>query len=121
MKISDIDRVNNFLADLQLMSPDKLEIIEIVRKMFLSANDQITEEIKYGGLVFSLSSVLIGGVFPYKEHVSIEFSEGVDFPDPAAVLEGKGKRRRHLKIFSKADVNAKDAGVFVAESIKRNV
>ncbi|MCF6262488.1 MAG: DUF1801 domain-containing protein [Xanthomonadales bacterium] len=121
MKTSSNDRINKFLADLQLISADKLEVIEHVRKTFLSANDKITEEIKYGGLVFALSNVLIGGVFAYKGHVSIEFSNGAEFPDPSAVLEGKGKSRRHLKIFELADVDAKGAGVFVAEAIRRNV
>lgn len=114
MKISDNNKVNKFLTDLQLTSPDKLEIIELVRSLFLSANKECAEEIKYGGLVFNLSNVLIGGVFPYREHVSIEFSEGVAFHDPGGLLEGKGKKRRHLKIRGKSDISAKNTEAFVA-------
>ena len=82
MKVTDKDRVNKFMDDLQSVSPNKFKIIKPIRKLFLDANKELTEDIKYGGLVFNLSNVLIGGIFPYKEHISIEYSNGADFPDP---------------------------------------
>jgi len=115
----DNARVNKFMDDLQSISPDKIEIIKPIRKLFLSANKDITEDIKYGGLVFNLSNVLVGGIFPYKDHISIEFSNGVDFPDPSGMLEGKGKKRRHLKIIKKKDINDKNVKAFVAEAVKK--
>jgi len=118
MKISDNDRVNKFMDDLQSISPDKLEIIDSIRKIFLNANKELIEGIKYGGLVFNLSNALIGGIFLYKNHISIEFSNGADFSDQSKILEGKGKKRRHLKIFEKQDIEAKNVGAFVAEAVK---
>jgi hypothetical protein len=118
MKDSDNDKVNRFMDDLQSISLGKLEMIESIRKIFLGANKELTEDIKYGGLVFNLSNTLIGGIFPYKEHISIEFSNGAEFPDPSGLLEGKGKKRRHLKIVEKQDIDAKNVEVFVAESVK---
>lgn len=118
MKVSDNERVNKFMDDLQSISPSMLETVESIRKIFLSANKELSEDIKYGGLVFNLSNVLIGGIFPYKEHISIEFSNGADLSDPSGILEGKGKKRRHLKIVEKKDVGAKNVKVFVAEAVK---
>ncbi len=118
MKISDNEKVNKFLDDLQSISSDKLELIKTIRKIFLNANSDLTEDIKYGGLVFNLSNALIGGIFPYKEHISIEFSNGSDFPDLSGLLEGKGKKRRHLKIVEKQDIDTKSVKVFVAEAVK---
>ena len=40
------------MGDLQSISPDKLEIIQSIRKIFLSANQTLSEDIKYGGVVF---------------------------------------------------------------------
>jgi hypothetical protein len=57
------------------------------------------------------------GLFTYKDHKSLEFSEGVAFDDPAGHLEGKGKRRRHLKLYSVEDVTAKDAGFFLKQAL----
>lgn len=110
-------RINKFMNDLLSISPDKIEIIKPIRKIFLSANKDLTEDIKYGGLVFYLSNVLIGGILPYKEHISVEFSNGADFPDPSGILEGKGKKRRHLKIVKKKDIDDKNVKAFVAEAL----
>jgi hypothetical protein len=118
MKFSDNEKVNRFMGDLQSISPDKLEIIQSIRKIFLGANQTLSEDIKYGGVVFNLSNSLIGGIFPYKEHISIEFSNGADFPDPSGILEGRGKKRRHLKIVEKKDIDTKKIDVFVAEAVK---
>jgi len=118
MKFSDNEKVNRFMDDLQSISPDKLEMIELIRKIFLRANQKLTEDIKYGGLVFNLSNSLVGGIFPYKEHISIEFSNGTDLPDPSGMLEGKGKKRRHLKIVEKQDIDTKNVNIFVAEAVK---
>ncbi len=118
MNFSDNYKVNRFMGDLQSISPDKLEIFESIRLKFLAANQALTEDIKYGGLVFNLSNVLIGGIFTYKEHISIEFSHGAEFPDAFGLLEGKGKKRRHLKIFEKQDIDHKNVEFFVSEAIK---
>ena len=52
------------------------------------------EEIKYGGLVYIIDNRLFSGIFLRNNHISIEFDNGAD-----KLLEGKGKFRRHLKIF----------------------
>lgn len=117
MKATDSDKVCKFMDDLSSVSPDKFEIIKPIRKIFLSANKELTEDIKYGGLVFSLSNTLVGGIFPYKEHISIEFSNGADFLDPSKILEGKGKKRRHLKIIEKKDIKDKNVKIFIAEAV----
>ena len=115
----DNDRVSKFMDDLQSISPDKIEIIKPIRKLFFGANKDITEDIKYRGLVFNLSNVLVGGIFPYKEHISIEFSNGAEFPDPSGILEGKGKKRRHIKIIKKKDIDEKNVKDFVAVAVKK--
>jgi len=118
MKITDNDKVNRFLDDLQSVSTDKLDIIKSIRKIFIAENKELTEDIKYGGLVFNLSNDLIAGIFPYKEHISIEYSNGADLLDPTGILEGKGKKRRHLKIINKQDINDKNVKYFVAQAVK---
>ena len=115
---SENDRVDSFLEDLNVLSPEKLELILIIRSLFNKASKDLIEDIKYGGLVFNQSNVLIGGIFPYRQHVSIEFSNGVDFPDPEGLLEGKGKMRRHLKVFNTQDIEQKQADFFVKQAVK---
>ena len=117
MHFSDDERINCFMEDLRSIAPKQLEIIDSIRALFLSANNALREEIKYGGLVFKQSSALIGGIYPYTKHISIEFSHGADFPDPAGILEGKGKKRRHLKSHTQDDIATKKVAGFVAQAI----
>ena len=55
-------------------------------------------------MIFNVSNALIGGIYTYKEHISIEFSNGADFIDTDSILEGGGKKRRHLKIYKNEDI-----------------
>lgn len=106
-------KVSEFITELQSTSPEKYQIVKSIRKIFLKTNKDFLEDIKYGGLVFNLSENLIGGIFVYKEHISIEFSNGAELPDPFGLLEGKGKKRRHLKIFEQQDIENKKVSFFV--------
>ena len=117
MDISKNQKISDFLNDIESISHEKAEQIVSIRCLFNGANRDLTEGIKYGGLVFFKSSSLIGGIFPYKNHISIEFSNGADFSDPSELLEGNGKRRRHLKIFDAQDIEAKNVLFYITQSV----
>lgn len=65
----------------------------------------------YGGIVFErepgVHKTMVCGHFVYKNHVSLEFSDGYKLRDTESVLEGKGKFRRHIKLTSADDIDAK--------------
>ena len=117
MEVSMQLRISEFINDVKSVAPEQAEIIESVRGLFNKASQALSEEIKYGGLVFLKSGSLIGGIFPYKNHISIEFSNGADFSDPQALLEGKGKRRRHLKIHNFQEIGLKNTIFFIGLSV----
>lgn len=111
--------VDNFLRDTQALSSvssESFETVMAIRKLFLDANPNLAEDIKYGGLVFLQSNVLIGGIFISKNHLSIEFSNGAQFDDPENLLDGKGKLRRHLKILNLGDIDIKKVNGFVKQA-----
>ena len=118
MNISSSDRVNDYFSDIQLISPDKFESLITIRKLFFNANRNLVEEIKYGGLVFNLSDALIGGIFTYKKHLSIEFSNGAEFTDIDSVLEGGGGKRRHIKIFTSDDIIQKNCEYYINQACR---
>lgn len=76
---------------------------------------------KYGGTVFMTDvdspSTLVGGVFVYADHLSLEFSNGATFTDPDGRLEGKGKARRHLKLRALSDIDDKDVVGFLRQAL----
>ncbi len=118
MNISTSDKVNDFLSDIQSIASEQFDMVIAIRDIFLRANEELVEGIKYGGLVFNVSDALIGGIYSYKEHVSIEFSNGADFIDNDSILEGGGKKRRHLKIYENDDIVQKDVAHFVSQAVK---
>jgi hypothetical protein len=77
---------------------------------------------KYGGEVLApdpdSDKTFVGGIFSYKDHVSLEFSQGASFDDPDGRLEGKGKNRRHLKFVTVEDVTGKDAEGFLKQALR---
>lgn len=108
-----IDRVSQFLQDLRLLDPDRHELVQTLRAMVLGLSPAVTEEIKYGGILFSAGQPFCG-VFSYAKHVSLEFGAGAALPDEYRVLEGAGKLRRHIKMSCSSDIAAKH----VAEYLK---
>ncbi len=117
MNDSALEEVEGFISDIQSVNPEHAEIIELVSDLFTEENEVLLQGIKYGGLVFFQKGVLIGGVFPYKNHLSIEFSNGAEFTDPSSLLEGKGKKRRHLKIYTAEDIGTKNTEYFVRQAV----
>ena len=116
MDISDNKRVNEFLLDVESLSKIQFEMVIAIRILFLKANKALIEDVKYGGIVFSGSNGLVGGIYVYKEHISIEFSDGANFTDLNSILEGSGKKRRHLKIYSQEDVALKNSNYFIKQA-----
>lgn len=109
--------VDDFLTDIQALSVEQYEITCAIRALFHQLNHQLSEEIKYGGLAFSVSNALVGGIYVYRQHISIEFSHGATFTDPDTLLEGGGKYRRHLKIRSLHDVETKQCVYFIKQAV----
>ncbi|MEX2143744.1 MAG: DUF1801 domain-containing protein [Anaerolineales bacterium] len=59
---------------------------------------------------------LICVIILYKEHVNLGFPRGVDLPDPEGLLEGTGKRARHVKILELDQVETVDVAALLQAS-----
>lgn len=60
------------------------------------------------------AGVMKGGmvyIAPFKASVNLGFMDGVDLPDPAGLLKGTGKRLRHIKFTTLAQVTEREAAV----------
>lgn len=96
--------VPELLTDLRRRDPDRHVLVEAVRAVMRETLPDITEEVKYGGILFASGGVMFSGVFAYKAHVSVEFGDGARIDDPYGHLQGKGKGRRHLKLHEIDDI-----------------
>ena len=98
--------VESLLEDIRFVSESHHATVQAVRALVRQHVKAATEAVKYGGIVFT-AGVPFGGVYAYKDHVTVEFSQGAAIADPFGHLEGTGKGRRHVKLTSLADVKGK--------------
>lgn len=106
-------RVANFLEDIRPLSEDRFALVQALRRLVLDLNPAVSEEVKYGGLLFSAGKPFCG-VFAYTRHVSLEFGDGASLPDVYQVLEGEGKLRRHIKLSTIDDIDRKHVQHYMA-------
>ena len=60
---------------------------------------------------------LICVIILYKDYVNLGFPRGVDLPDPNRLLQGTGKKARHVKVKSKEQITSLNLRALVQASI----
>lgn len=75
------------------------------------------ETLKYGGLQYAMPLPFCG-IYAYSQHVSVELSQGATIADPFSLLEGKGKYRRHLKLYALQDITDKQLAHYLALALQ---
>lgn len=112
-------KIRQFLEDVQRANPVHHDCIEHIRTLLLALGNDVTEEVKYGGLLFGTHQHFCG-LFAYSGHVTVEFSEGAALADLYGVLEGNGKYRRHIKITSMDEVEHKHVHDYLHQAYEHN-
>ena len=65
----------------------------------------VVELVHDGCPVACIGDVPFAYVNTFTKHVNVGFFNGADLPDPSALLEGTGKRMRHVKLRPAAQVD----------------
>lgn len=104
--------VDALIEDIRLLSEESYATVQAVRALVRKTIKPLAEEVKYGGILFA-SGVQFGGVFAYKDHVTVEFSRGAAITDEFGHLEGSGKQRRHIRLASVAEIQAKHLALYL--------
>jgi hypothetical protein len=111
------DRITQFLDDARFIGEDRFKLVQALRNEVLALGGAISEEVKYGGILFAADKPFCG-IFSYTKHVSLEFSHGAALPDKHKVLEGDGKLRRHIKLVSLEDIATKHVREYLKLALK---
>src|SRR5688572_22671626 len=99
--------VDRWLAD------DPLELRSIAQTWFVQmrqCGDDVRELIHDGCPVACVEDAPFGYVNSFKCHVNVGFFYGAQLEDPARLLEGSGKRMRHVKLEPGREPNAAALG-----------
>src|SRR5580692_10278131 len=67
---------------------------EVMRK----CGDEVREVLHDGCPTACLGDAAFGYVNVFTSHVNVGFFRGAELPDPARLLQGSGKRMRHVKL-----------------------
>tara|TARA_Y100000310_G_C20614540_1_gene779909 strand:- start:58 stop:393 length:336 start_codon:yes stop_codon:yes gene_type:complete len=91
------------------------EIVLELRKIILTFD--LEESIKWNFLCYSNNGLVCS--LPYtKQHVRLEFFNGYKLKDN--YLQGSGKKLRHLKFYTKEEINKSKVKKLIKEAIKLN-
>lgn len=71
-----------------------------------NCGEDVRELVHDGCPVACIADVPFAYVNAFSKHVNVGFFNGADLPDPSALLEGTGKRMRHVKLRPAAQVDA---------------
>jgi len=74
---------------------------EVVRR----CGDDVRELIHDGAPTACVGDAAFAYVGAYTAHVNVGFFRGVELPDPDGLLEGTGKRMRHVKLEPETEVD----------------
>jgi len=74
----------------------------------------VRELVQDGCPTACVGEVAFGYVGAFKGHASVGFFNGAALPDPAGLLEGEGKRMRHVKLKPGRELDEEALGALVA-------
>jgi hypothetical protein len=112
--------VDALLDDIRYINEAHYQLVQEVRALVRDLVNTVSEEVKYGGILFS-SDVLFAGVFAYKDHVTVEFGQGAKIQDTFGFLEGSGKFRRHIKLKLSSDIEDRRLADYVRLALEVEV
>jgi hypothetical protein len=91
-----------------LLASHAPEVVTTARAL-RAAMPETVEQVDFGNrllarlLAFGRSMAmrdLTFAIIPHTAHVNLQLADGVDLPDPGGLIEGTGKRIRHVKVRS---------------------
>jgi hypothetical protein len=86
-------------------SPVVAETARALRRVLAAAFPEAVEQVDSGNKLLAVGRSmqmrdLTFAIIPHSAHVNLQLPDGVDLPDPDGMIEGTGKRIRHIKVRS---------------------
>ena len=97
-----------------------LALRALIRRLVPKAKEKVYRGWGVADYGFGESGRGFLSIGPQKSYVNLYFMNGVDLPDPTSLLEGSGKRLRHVKIRNPADLKKKALQILIRDAAKEN-
>jgi hypothetical protein len=84
-------------------SPEIRLIVLVLRDLIHRIAPKASEKVHPGWKTIAYDGMCCS-ILAFKSHVNIQFGDGVILDDPLQLLEGTGKKMRHIKIQDRSDI-----------------
>jgi hypothetical protein len=86
-------------------SPEMTAVARELRAVVAEALPDGTEQVDFGNRLLAIGRSmkmrdLLFAIIPHSAHVNLQLADGIDLPNPGGLIEGTGKRIRHIKVRS---------------------
>jgi len=96
-----------------VVQPVLRDLRELVQKELPEAK----EEIKWGRPVYSLNNVVCY-LAASGDHANLGFYRGIELRDPKGLLEGEGKKLRHIKVYNCEEIRRRWYGTLIRQAAR---
>lgn len=103
------------------LAGEPYELYALARQWFTKfrqCGPDVKELIHDGCPVACADDVAFGYVNVFKTHVNVGFFAGADLADPHALLQGTGKRMRHVKLVPGGSLDSRALGALIRKAYK---
>jgi hypothetical protein len=97
--------------------PEHRGIVEVLRELMRTHAPGAREVVRYGSPAWKGENHL-AIISPSRTHVTFAFERGAEFEDGHGLLEGTGKRTRHLKLKSADAVNREALRDYIEQAVR---
>ena len=105
---------DDWVAD---VDPKLRPLAQGLRRMFLDAAPDLRESIKWGNPFFQGKGNVFYIASQGDKYVTLGLCQGALLPNPDGLIEGTGKRMRHVKVRSVEDLEAVSLGRIVRQAV----
>jgi hypothetical protein len=105
---------------------DVAAIASAARRLVLDVLPDAREELDRGNRIVGYATGprpmkdLWAGIAPHRHHVNLQLANGALLADPAGLVEGTGKRIRHVKLRSTDDGGRGELRLLLVQSLERH-
>lgn len=96
--------------------PEYQASVAVLRELMKTCAPNATEVISYGSPAWKGSKIL-AIISPSKTHVTFAFERGAEFTDEHGLLEGVGKKTRHVKIKGVDSINESALRDYIRQAV----
>ena len=98
-------------------SPAIRPVLRELRQLVREQLPEATEEIKWGRPVYSMKHIVCY-LAAAGDHANLGFYRGIELEDPNGLLEGTGKKLRHIKVYRRDQIRRRSYGTLLEQAAR---